>query len=141
MLYDINNIVENSRNISGIFCLSSATSYYGWGTKIPVGLCLLSNAIHSNFHKGLIRYISTHDMTNNLVKLPTGNYITNKDRTILETMNYAPIDEFTSQEMEDYGIEENLEHLIEFNNKYHYCSQENFDLALQCYYEWIVDPH
>lgn len=141
MFYISKNIIMNTKNISWIFCLSSAAAYHEWGTNVPRAFNMLSSNISSIRKIGMVRYVPTHDITNNLISLPTGNYVTNEDRTILEIMNYLLIDEFTSQEMEDYDIENKLDYLREFNNEHHYCTPENFELALECYYEWISDPH
>lgn len=137
------NIIENIRNVQGIFCLDNAASYYELSTCRPTGFSLLTDDQDKpeHYEMGIVTFHRTSDLTNNLVKLPSGNYVTNLDRTILEIMDYMPIDEFTSQKMEDYGLENKLEHLSGFNKQFHYCSDENFNLALKCYEEWISDPH
>lgn len=143
MYFITKHIIENIRSIQGIFCLDSAASYHELGTCSPTGFSMLTNNQDRSEHYeiGIVTFHRTSDLNNNLVKLPSGNYVTNLDRTILELMNYLPEDEFTSQEMEDYGIEDKLEHLSEFNKQFNYCSDENFNLAIKCYQEWISDPH
>lgn len=136
-------IIQEGKFIKGIFCLSNAATYFGLGTNRPKGFDLLTTNLEVNSLKksGIVIYHGTNDIENNLIKLPSGNYVTNLDRTILELMNYLPEDEFTSQEMEDYDIETKFEYLTQFNQQYHYCSDENFNLAIQCYNEWIADPY
>lgn len=139
----LKNVVSEIKNFQGIFSHCSAAIYYSWGTNVPHGFSLLTANLKPHTYKmlGIVTFHGTDDLVNNLIQLPSGNFVTNEDRTILEQMDYFPIDEFTSQEMEDYGIDEKLEHLIKFNDKYNYCTKENFDLALKCYYEWCEDPH
>lgn len=134
-------IIANTKRVKGIFCNDSAGYCFGWGTIIPAKFHLLSAEADELTKTPLCWYHPTKDMINNLIDLPSVNKITNEDRSILELMDFNPYDEFTAQFMEDYGIDDKLEHLREFNNQWNYCSNENFELALQCYNEYMEDPH
>ncbi len=78
-------IIQEEKCIKGIFCLSNAATYFGLGTNRPKGFNLLTVNLKANSIRksGIVIYHGTNDIKNNLIKLPSGNYVTNLDRTIM----------------------------------------------------------
>ena len=130
--------MRESRAFSGVLCLHSAGFYFGYGTLIPSRIQILSNENPKTMNTHFVEFHKTKDLTNNLITFPSGNKITNETRTVLELMEYNPIDEYVSQIIEDYLDNHTEYELLEMNKQYNYCSKENYKLAMECLEDYLT---